>query len=195
MGIPKCPVVLTSLFEHNETASDLNFRKFPKQKKILEIQYRLCYNKLECSTNTCAAILYLEGTMLNTDKVRLMTRLAVYETKVGKEDIRLSKYYKTDYVRYQVIKSIIGATFGYALILLLIFIYQSEYIIKNAVTLDYKVIGTYVLGIYIIVVALYGLGASVGYSIKYDLSRKKLSRYYKLLKRLSRIYNEETPEV
>ncbi|MDF2593610.1 MAG: hypothetical protein K0S75_3076, partial [Clostridia bacterium] len=42
--------------------------------------------------------------MLNTNKVRLMTKLALYETKEGKEDIRLSKYYKTDYVRYQVIK-------------------------------------------------------------------------------------------
>ena len=132
--------------------------------------------------------------MLNTNKVRLMTKLALYETKEGKEDIRLSKYYKTDYVRYQVIKSIICATFGYALILLLIFIYKSESLIRDAVTLNYKIIGTYILGIYIIVVAIYGLGAMVGYSIKYDLSRKKLSRYYKLLKRLNKIYNEETPE-
>ncbi len=132
--------------------------------------------------------------MLNTNKVRLMTKLALYETKEGKEDISLSKYYKTDYVRYQVIKSIISATFGYALILLLIFIYKSEYLIQNAVTLNYKLIGTYILGIYIIVVAIYGLGSIVGYSLKYDLSRKKLSRYYKLLKRLNKIYNEETPE-
>jgi membrane protein YqaA with SNARE-associated domain len=123
-----------------------------------------------------------------------MTKLALYETKEGKEDIRLSKYYKTDYVRYQVIKSILCATFGYAFILLLILIYKSEYLIKNAVTLNYKTIGTYILGVYIIVAAIYGLGAMVGYAIKYDLSRKKLSRYYKLLKRLNKIYNEETPE-
>ena len=132
--------------------------------------------------------------MLNTDKIRLMTKLALYETKVGKEDIRLSKYYKTDYVRYQVIKSIICATIGYGLILLLIFIYKSENLIRNAVTLNYKSIGTYILGIYIIVISIYGLGALAGYSIKYDMSRKKLSRYYKLLKRLNKIYNEETPE-
>ncbi len=132
--------------------------------------------------------------MLNTNKVRLMTKLALYETKEGKEDIRLSKYYKSDYVRYQVIKSIICATFGYGLILLLIFIYKSENLIRNAVNLNYKAIGTNILGIYIIVIAIYGLGALAGYSIKYDLSRKKLSRYYKLLKRLNKIYNEETPE-
>jgi hypothetical protein len=123
-----------------------------------------------------------------------MTKLALYENKEGKEDIRLSKYYKTDYVRYQAIKSIISATFGYALILVLIFLYKSEYIIKNAVGLDYKTIGTYILAFYIIVVAIYGLGSLVGYSIKYDISRKKLGRYFKLLKRLNKIYNDETPE-
>lgn len=132
--------------------------------------------------------------MLNNDKIRLMTKLAVYENKDGKEDIRLSKYFKTDYVRYQVIKSVICATIGYAIILGLIFMYKSEYFIKNAIVLDYKTLGSYILGFYIMIVAVYGLASIVGYSIKYDRSRKKLGRYFKLLKRLSKIYNEESSE-
>lgn len=132
--------------------------------------------------------------MLNNNKIRLMTKLAVYESKKGKEDIRLSKYYKTDYVRYQVLKSIISATFAYLLILVLVFVYKSEYIIKNAVVLDYKTIGTNILGIYIVVIAVYGLGSMVGYSIRYDRSRKKLSKYFRLLNRLNKIYKDETPE-
>jgi hypothetical protein len=51
--------------------------------------------------------------MLDYKKIRLMTKLAVYEKKDGKEDIHLSKYYKTDYVRYQVLKAIITSTIGY----------------------------------------------------------------------------------
>jgi len=133
--------------------------------------------------------------MLNTDKIRLMTKLALYESKTGKEDIRLSKYYKTDYVRYQVIKSVICATIGYVLILALIVLYKSEYLIKNAVKLDYKTIGLYVLGFYIIVVAIYGLSSIVIYSRKYDISRKKLGKYYKLLKRLEKMYNDETNDI
>jgi hypothetical protein len=139
-------------------------------------------------------ILKQEETMLNNKKIRMMTKLAVYENKEGKEDIHLSKYYKTDYIRYQVLKSILSATVGYALILVLIFLYKSEYIIKNAVSLDYKTIGVYLLGIYIVIVTAYGLGSIVGYSMKYDASRKKLSRYFKMLKRLHKIYNDETPE-
>lgn len=132
--------------------------------------------------------------MLNNDRIRLMTKLALYENKEGKEDIRLSKYYKTDYVRYQIIKSIICATIGYAFILAIIILYRSEFIIANAVTMDYKTVGTYILGIYIMIVSVYGLGSAVGYSILYDKSRKKLGRYYKLLQRLNKIYNDEAPE-
>ena len=132
--------------------------------------------------------------MLNNKKIRLMTKLAIFEEKDGKEDIKLSKYFKTDYVRYQVLKSIISATIGYALILIMIFLYQAEYIISKAVVLDYRSIGTYILGIYIIIITVYGLGSVVGYSIKYDASRKKLGWYFKLLKRLNRIYKEETAE-
>ncbi len=132
--------------------------------------------------------------MLNYRKIRIMNKLAVYESKEGKEDIHLSKYYKTDYVRYQVMKSIISASVGYLLILLMIGLYQMEYLIKNAVNLEYKTIATYALGFYIMIVTVYGFGSTVVYSLKYDASRKKLGRYYKLLKRLNKIYDEETPE-
>lgn len=132
--------------------------------------------------------------MLNSKKIRLMTKLAVYENKDGKKDIHLSKYYKTDYVRYQMLKSMISATVGYLLVLALVGVYKMEYIIKNAVTLDYKSVGTYILGIYIMVVTVYGLGSVLIYSLKYDASRKKLAKYYKLLKRLNKIYKDETPE-
>lgn len=132
--------------------------------------------------------------MLNNKKIRLMTKLAIFETKDGKEDIRLSKYYKTDYVRLQVLKSIVSTTVGYLLILALIFLYKSEYIIKNAVSLDYKTLGSYILGIYIILITIYGLGSLAWYSFKYEASRKKLTRYFKLLKRMKNIYKEEMPE-
>lgn len=132
--------------------------------------------------------------MLNNRKIRLMTKLAVFETKDGKEDIRLSKYYKTDYVRYQVLKSGLSTTVGYLLILILAFLYKLEYIVKNAVSLDYKTIGSYILGIYILLITVYGLGSLAWFSFRYDASRKRLIRYNKLLKRVNKIYKEETTE-
>lgn len=129
--------------------------------------------------------------MLNNRKIRVMTKLAIYETKDGKEDIKNSKYYKTDYVRYHVLNSIICSTLGYAAILLLLGLYKSEYLISKAVVLDYVTIGKYILGIYILVVALYVSLTMILYNYKYNTSKRKLDLYYKLLKRLTQIYEEE----
>jgi hypothetical protein len=130
--------------------------------------------------------------MLNNNKIRLMTQLALYENKEGKEDIQMSKYYKSDYMKYQVFKSIVSATVAYLLILLIAFIYKSEAILEEATTIDYKLIGSYLLGSYIFLVIIYVLISSCLYSYKYEKSRKKLGKYNKLLKELSNIYKGET---
>lgn len=132
--------------------------------------------------------------MLNNRKIRLMTRLAWYEKKEGKGDIKLSTYYKTDYVRLNILKTVLAVTFGYLLVLAMIVLYQSEYLIANAVNLDYKQIGMKVLGGYLVLMILYVVGAAIGYSFYYDKSRKKLSKYFRMLRRLRMIYQEEDGE-
>ncbi len=129
--------------------------------------------------------------MLNNDKIRIMTKLAIYENKSGKEDINLSQYYKRDYIRLQILNTIVFTTIGYFLILLLIGVYQSEYLIAEAVKLNYKAIGLYILGIYIMLLIVYVLCTIIGYTIKFESSRKKLAGYNKGLKYLRRIYEEE----
>lgn len=132
--------------------------------------------------------------MLNNRKIRLMTKLAIYEEKEGKEDIRMSKYYKSDYVRYHMLKNIVSVTVAYILILVMIVAYNLEMIIRDAVILDYKKYGVYALGFYILILTIYITGSIIGYSIKYDKSRKKLSKYYKLLRKLTKMYEEENQE-
>ncbi len=129
--------------------------------------------------------------MLNNRKIRIMTKLATYEEKEGKEDIALSKYYKTDYVRLNILKTIMSATLGYLLLLIMIAVYKSEYLIENAVDLDYKSIFTTILGYYLIILTIMIVGTLIGYSIKYDKSRKQLSQYFRMLKKLRMIYREE----
>jgi hypothetical protein len=125
--------------------------------------------------------------MLNNEKINVMSRLALYEQK-EKEDIRMSKYYKTDYIRLQILKTIVSTTIGYLLILLMIGIYKAEYIISHAVSLDYVGIGKTILGVYILFG--YTIITILVCSRKYDKSRRNLSGYYKFLKRLDRIYQE-----
>ncbi len=129
--------------------------------------------------------------MLNNDKIRIMTKLAIYENKSGKEDIKLSQYYKRDYLRLQILNTIVFTTIGYFLVILLVGLYQSEYLIQEAVKLDYKAIGLYILGIYAMLITIFILCTIIGYTIKFESSRKKLAGYNKGLKYLRRIYEEE----
>ncbi len=129
--------------------------------------------------------------MLNDRKVRLMTKLALYETREGKEDIKLGKYYKTDYARLQVLKTGIAVTFAYILLVAMYVLYNLEYFIEDAVIIDWKGLGKKALGIYAAIMTVYLIGTLLGYSIKYSLSRKKLSKYFRLLKRLKLLYRDE----
>ncbi len=129
--------------------------------------------------------------MLNNKKVRLMTKLAIYEKEDGKEDIRLGRYYRMDYVRYQLLKTIVAVTFGYLILVLLTILYYAEYLIAEAVNLDYATIGRTMLGIYLMLLFAFGGLACIGYTIKYNRSRKKLAKYYQMLKRVRKIYREE----
>jgi len=133
--------------------------------------------------------------MLNNRKVRLMTRLAIYEQTEGKEDVRISKYFQTDYVRLNVLKSVVAITIGYLLILLLLILYHSEYLIREAVTLDYRGMVTRYAGIYVIILTVYGALCMIGYMIKYRASRKKLAKYFRMLRRLRSLYREESGEL
>ena len=133
--------------------------------------------------------------MLNNRKVRLMSRLAMYEQNEGKEDVRMSKYFRTDYVRLNVLKTVVAVTLGYLLVLVLLIVYHSEYLIREAVTLDYKGMLLRYAGIYVIILVVYGAFAMIGYMLKYRASRKKLAKYFRMLRRLRSLYREEDGEL
>ena len=84
-----------------------------------------------------------------------------------------------------------AVTFGYLILVLLTIIYNAEYLIAEAVKLDYAAIGRTMLGIYLVLVLVFVGIAGIGYTVKYNRSRKKLGKYYQMLKRLRTIYREE----
>lgn len=117
--------------------------------------------------------------------------MSIYEKHEGKEDMKLNKYFKSDYARLQVLKTAVSITFAYAIFVVIVCLYRLEYIIDNALTLDYPAIGKEILAVYIAVMAVYLVGSLVGYSIKYQISRGRLKKYYRLQKKLREIYEEE----
>ena len=130
--------------------------------------------------------------MLSKKKIKIMFHMASYEDGIGKQDLKNVRFYKNDYVRLNMLKSIVCVTVAYALILVLAAMYNLEYLIGNAVNLPYKTIGFSVLGIYLLLVGMYIFISVLVYSLKYEASRKRVQKYFRFLKYLRKYYQSDS---
>lgn len=87
--------------------------------------------------------------MLNEDKVRQMTRLAVFETEKGRQADIASHYYKNDYISYHLIWTAIAATFAYILIVGLFVFCRMEYYINHLQQIKVMSVAVWLIGGYI----------------------------------------------
>lgn len=58
--------------------------------------------------------------MLDERKVKLMTRMALYEEQQGREDLKVSAYYRKDYTSLHTLATILWVTIGYVCLVVLL---------------------------------------------------------------------------
>ena len=123
--------------------------------------------------------------MIVKDKVSLMSKMAIFEkSPKGKAVLRDISFFRADRIRWDLLKTGASVTVGYALVLGLIILYNLEYLIKNATTLNYKDIGIKTLGVYLVVMVVYLVFTFLYSTYRYGKSRKKFLKYNKLLSKL-----------
>ena len=133
--------------------------------------------------------------MIVKDKVSLMSKMAIFEkSPKGKAVLRDISFFRADRIRWDLLKTGASVTVGYALVLGLIILYNLEYLIKNATTLNYKDSGIKTLGVYLVVMVVYLVFTFLYSTYRYGKSRKKFLKYNKLLSKLESIYDNELEE-
>lgn len=132
--------------------------------------------------------------MLSEEKIKLMIRLSDYEQNIGRADLEKTKYYKLDYIRIQILKTLVSVTAAVVLIVLLIGMYHMEYIITNALSLDYAGIAKYFLVIYLLLLCLFSLVTVSVSSVQYEAAKKRVKEYYSTLQELIDYYDREEKE-
>ena len=55
--------------------------------------------------------------MVNRDRVILMTKMSAFRQREGKKSAAINQYFRSDYVGYQVLKSVISATIVYMILI------------------------------------------------------------------------------
>ena len=127
--------------------------------------------------------------MINEEKVKLMTRLASYETGKGKKDITILNYFRGDYIGFQTLKSVIAATIAFALGLAVYAFYNFEMLMQDVYKMDLLEFGKSIIILYLCVVGAYGVISYVVYASRYSKAKKSLKVYYSNLKKLSGMYD------
>lgn len=122
--------------------------------------------------------------MLSEEKIKLMTRLAIYEKNAGKSTMKLTKYFQSDYVGWNMIKTGVAVTVGYLLAVAVFFVYHFEEYVQELYTMDYIALGKSLVVKYLIVLAVYMAVTFIAYYVKYSQSMKSLKRYQKILKKV-----------
>ena len=54
--------------------------------------------------------------MINEQRVKLMTRMAAYEQDEYKKNIKITGFFRSDYIGFQLLKSIVANTIAFAIL-------------------------------------------------------------------------------
>ncbi len=129
--------------------------------------------------------------MLDERKVKMMTRLALYEETQGKEDLRICEYYKNDYVGMHVVSSIIWVTIGYVCLAALIVLAGFNEIMSSlSNSMVIMLVLIFVVG-YFGLLVIYGIISGSIFGKKYRDAKRRVKRYNYYLVRLIKWYEKK----
>ncbi len=132
--------------------------------------------------------------MLSEEKIKKMIRLSDYEKGQGAIDLKRVCYSKMDYVRFQIIKTILAAFVATVLILMLFVVSRLDFLLQNALTISFGKIGVY-SGIGFLALSLAGILVTIRRaSQEYAESAVRAKEYYRTLKELIDLYEQEEQE-
>lgn len=129
--------------------------------------------------------------MLDTRKIRLMTRMATYEKKNIQKDLRISTYYKKDYASLNTLITILWLTVGYALLVGMFGLCYVDQILENLTLEKLFLLGGMIVGIYLVLLIVYGVCANTYYKGMHNRAKHRVKRYYRDLSMLEKMNEKE----
>ena len=129
--------------------------------------------------------------MLNEERVKLMTKIAIYENKYGKDDLTISSYYRKDYTSFQVICTILRVTIGYFLLVGLAVLANIELLLETLSVQILIIMGIAIVTGYLLIIIIYGVLAHDIYKNKHHKARHRVKKFNRDLTHLKKMYEKE----
>ena len=126
--------------------------------------------------------------MLDERKVKLMTRLALYEETEWKEDFKISAYYRKDYFSLHMLCAFIWVTIGYICVVAMAVLAGLDSLLGHMSMAVMVLMGGMAVVGWLAVVIIYLMIASHIYNKKHKNSRQRVKKYNHDLTRLLKMY-------
>ena len=128
--------------------------------------------------------------MLNEKRIILMTKMASYEANEGKRNVAIGSYFRSDYIGWQVLKSIISATIAFVVVFGMYIFYDFELYMTDIYKMDLLEFARQTLKQYLWTIGVYAVISYVVYTVRYSRAVKSLRVYQMNLRRLADMYKQ-----
>lgn len=128
--------------------------------------------------------------MLNEKKIKMMTDIAIFEKKNGKEIDLAAGNFKVDYITLHMVYTAVATTIGYLLLVILYVLGNLEQFLIDIAVAD---IPTYIADVfkyYVYVMIFFLVVSFVFYWYKYNQSFDKVKYEFASLKNLQKMSNK-----
>lgn len=129
--------------------------------------------------------------MINEEKVKEMYRVARYDSARTRKEAQCEHYYRKDYIRKELMKSVFSGTIVFMLVLLLWGMNQANSLLDQLNSMDFVEIGVVFALVYVAFLVLYLWVTYLVFQIRFRNGRKALKQYYLHLKNLEKMYERE----
>lgn len=129
--------------------------------------------------------------MVNLERVKHQCQIAFYEQKEEKKNRGIGRYYRSDFIGKEIIKSIFTGTIAYV-VMAALWVMANWDAVLDSVN-DLTIVNTVfvMILIYVGFIAVYLFVTYILYAFRYIYGRKKMDSYKEHLKALNQMYERE----
>ena len=117
-------------------------------------------------------------------RIRLMTRIAIYEKEEGKKNAPVADYFRSDYIGLKILGAVLSASIIFCIVLGLYILCNSETLMIDFYKLDLMEEARKLIFYYVGFVASYVCIVAITFFVKYNKAVKYKRVYSKNLKKL-----------
>lgn len=129
--------------------------------------------------------------MLNEERVKHMIKLADYETKGGKEEIKISSYFKKDYINMNTMWTLLWMTVAYGLLVMAVWLAVRDLITVKFTQVQVTSLAVLIAGVYLVLFIIYMVIAKRYYKKKHARAYHRVRKFKDDLIILESMYEKE----